>query len=71
MVKNEEHFAPSQLHYEADGSITATLTFPEDHWILSFLLSFGSDVEVLSPPHWREAIIKKVTEIQKLYSNLT
>ena len=70
-VKVEEHFDPSQLHYDADGSITATLTFPEDDWILSFLLSFGSDAEVLSPPRWREALSKKVTEMQKLYGNLT
>ncbi len=70
-VKVEEHFASSQLHYAEDGYITATLTFPEDDWILSFLLSFGSDAEVLSPPRWREAIRKKLTKTQKLYSNLT
>ena len=70
-VKVEEHFAQLQLHYEVDGSITTTLTFPEDNWIMSFLLSFGSDVEVLSPLRWREAIAKKSLEMQKLYSNLT
>ncbi|MBU1566048.1 MAG: YafY family transcriptional regulator [Proteobacteria bacterium] len=70
-VKVEEHFGPSHLHYEEDGSIIATLTFPEDDWILSFLLSFGSDAQVLSPLRWREAVAKKVTEMQKLYSSLT
>jgi predicted DNA-binding transcriptional regulator YafY len=70
-VKVEEHFAPSQLQYDSDGYITATPTFPEDDWLVSFLLSFGSDAEVLSPPHWRETIGKKIMEMQKLYGNLT
>jgi len=70
-VKVEEHFSPAQLQYSADGAIIATMTFPENPWILSFLLSFGSDAEILSPPRWREAIEKKITEMQKLYSNLT
>jgi predicted DNA-binding transcriptional regulator YafY len=70
-VKVEEHFSPSQLQYHADGYITATLTFPEDEWIVSFFLSFGSEAEVLSPPHWRKAIGKKIMEMQKIYSNLT
>lgn len=70
-IKVEEHFAPPQLHYEADGSIIATLTMPEDDWIMSFLLSFGSDVEVLAPPRWREAISKKCIAMRNLYTNLT
>ena len=70
-AKIEEHFSPEHLHYQPDGFIIAKLTFPEDEWILSFLLSFGGNAEVLSPVRWREAIIKKSMEIQKLYSNLT
>ncbi|MFH0784817.1 MAG: YafY family protein [Pseudomonadota bacterium] len=70
-IKVEEHFDPSQLHHAEDGTIIATLTFPEDEWILSFLLSFGSDAEILSPPRWREAMRKKMVEMQRLYSNVT
>ena len=70
-IKVEEHIAPPQLRYEADGSLIATLTMPEDDWIMSFLLSFGSDVEVLAPPRWREAISKKCMAMQNLYTNLT
>lgn len=68
-VKVEEHFEPSQLQHAEDGTITATLTFPEDQWILSFLLSFGSDAEVLSPPQWRETMKRKMAEMQNLYND--
>lgn len=63
-VKVEEHFEPAQLQHAADGTIIADLTFPEDDWIMSFLLSFGSDAEILSPPRWREAMKEKVVQIQ-------
>jgi predicted DNA-binding transcriptional regulator YafY len=70
-IKVEEHFAPPRLRYEADGSLIANLTMPEDDWIMSFLLGFGSDVEVLAPPRWREAIEKKCTAMRNIYTNLT
>lgn len=70
-IKVEDHFDEHQLSYEKDGSVLATFELPEDDWILSFLLSFGSDVEVLSPLCWRERIQKKCMEIEKLYSNMT
>lgn len=70
-IKVEDYFAEEQLTIQSDGSILATFEMPEDDWILSFLLSFGSDVEVLSPQHWRELVQKKCTEIQNLYCNMT
>ena len=70
-IKTEDHFAPAQLRYEPDGSIIATFTLPEDDWLMSFILSFGSDVEVLSPPRWREAIRDKCLVMHNLYLNLT
>ena len=67
-IKVEEHFTPSQLRHEPDGSLVATLTMPEDDWILSFLLSFGSELEVLSPLRWREAVKKTCGAIEKIYA---
>lgn len=67
-IKVEEHFAPSQLGQEPDGSLVATLTMPEDDWITSFLLSFGSDLEVLSPLRFREAVKKTCRAIEKIYA---
>ena len=67
-IKVEEHFASSQLRHATDGSLVATLTMPEDDWILSFLLSFGSDLEVLSPPRWREEIKKTCRAVKKIYA---
>jgi predicted DNA-binding transcriptional regulator YafY len=43
-----------------DGSCTVEIAWPEDEWVYSFILSFGSFVEVLSPAHVREIIIERL-----------
>jgi predicted DNA-binding transcriptional regulator YafY len=70
-VQVEEYFEASQIRYDPDGSLLVTVTFPEDDWILSFLLSFDHKVEVLSPTIWRKKHQEKIAEMQKIYSNLT
>lgn len=67
-VKLEEHIAPSQLREDGEGRLIATLTMPEDDWVLSFLLSFGDKLEVVSPPRWREAVTKTCRAIEKIYA---
>lgn len=49
-------FHPRQILREADGRLLVACTFPEDQWLRSFLLSFGGQVEVLSPGYWREIL---------------
>jgi predicted DNA-binding transcriptional regulator YafY len=70
-IKVEEHFPPNSLTTLADGSLVVKTSFPEDQWILAYLLSFGSEVEVLSPPTWRRMVYEKSREIENIYSNMT
>lgn len=68
-VRVEEIFTEDQLYYNEDGSITATFLLPEDEWLNSFILSFGEEVELLSPASLRNSIQKKIAKIQKVYRN--
>lgn len=54
-----DYFHPRQIRREPDGRLVVECTFPEDQWLLSFLLSFGSQLEVLSPDHWRELVAEE------------
>lgn len=51
-----DYFHPRQILREPDGHLIVSCTFPEDQWLRSFLLSFGSQVEVLSPGYWRDIL---------------
>ncbi|HCY85501.1 MAG TPA: hypothetical protein DHV36_10240 [Desulfobacteraceae bacterium] len=48
-----------------------TMALPENEWLYGFLLSLGPDAQVISPPHLRETLAKKIDRMKKNYSNLT
>jgi predicted DNA-binding transcriptional regulator YafY len=52
-----------------DGTCDVSITFPEDEWVYSYLLSFGSFVEVLEPPHIREIIRDRLQNAINYYQD--
>ena len=62
-----DYFHPKQVTPEEDGCLLVHCAFPEDQWLLSFLLSFGSQLEVLSPVYWREILARESQKIWILY----
>ena len=63
----EEYFPENISEYLPDGSPIVKLNWKEDEWIYSFILSYGDDAEIISPPHIRENYIKKIKNISALY----
>ncbi len=62
-----DEFDQEYIIKNADGSFTATATFPEDEWIYGYILSYGNYAEVLEPKHIREIVKKKLEEGLKKY----
>jgi predicted DNA-binding transcriptional regulator YafY len=62
-----DDFDDSFITKNDDGSFTVEVAFPEDEWIYSYLLSFGSFVEVLEPMHIRRMIADKMKQALLLY----
>jgi predicted DNA-binding transcriptional regulator YafY len=65
--KVEEFFSDSPKTVSDDGFITVTVEFPEDEWVYSTILSYGSDVEVIAPPHLRSIIKERLKNALALY----
>jgi len=63
-----EFFGVDHLQLQADGSSIVTARFPEDGWVYRFILGFGEEVEVLSPPHLRQLIRDKALAIASRYN---
>ena len=59
----QDYFHPKQITREPDGCLLVECTFPGDQWLLSFLLSFGSQLEVLSPGYWRDILIREAKKL--------
>lgn len=62
-----DFFHPRQVKTEASGCLLVEDTLPGDNWLLSFLLSFGAQVEVLAPASWRELVQREAKKAAAQY----
>lgn len=66
-----DEFDESCIAPREDGSVDIRATLPEDNWLYGYLLSFGTGIEVLSPPHVRRRLAEMAKEILEKYENLS
>ncbi len=66
-MRVREFFYLEDITEHEDGSLLVKVSFPEDNWVYSLIMSFGSDVEVLSPKHIRKLILESAKKIQSIY----
>ena len=60
-------FICSEVSTHKDGSISAVFTVPLADWIYNLLLSFGSDMKIISPKDVREKVISMAEDVVKNY----
>lgn len=62
-----DYFHPDEVREDGRGHLLVECAFPQDGWLMGFLLSFGDQVEVLSPAHWRERLRQEGEKIAARY----
>lgn len=63
-----DEFDRGSIEKQPDGSMLVTVNFPLDGWVMSYLLSFGTEMEILEPKELRvqaAAYAKKIYEHHK------
>jgi predicted DNA-binding transcriptional regulator YafY len=69
-VKVEDYFEEEQMEIQANGDIIVRVSYPEDEWVYSFILSYGEHVEVLEPPRMKKIIHGKAKKILEKYTSI-
>ena len=64
----EECFG-EKIMRQNDGKIIVKACLPENNWLYGYLLSFGSGMEVVNPPHIRSTLAAIAEKIYKTYSS--
>lgn len=64
----EEHF-DAPMYKQEDGRILVKISLPENNWMYGWLLSFGSMMEVLHPPHVRRILADMAGKILARYAD--
>ncbi len=62
-----DYFDDSVINQNADGSFTLAVALPDGEWVYSYILSFGSFVEVLEPEYVRQSIANRIRQALKFY----
>lgn len=62
-----DEFDKTQIQKQQDGSLTVSAKMPEDAWLIGFLLSFGTQVDILSPAYLKDVIAEQAKLIYQKY----
>lgn len=54
-----DEFDASQIERQEDGDLIARAKMPEDAWLTGYLLSFGTQVEVIEPAYLRRVLAEQ------------
>lgn len=60
-----DEFPKDKIKKQKNGSFLVEISYPDNNWVISYLLSFGSEVEVIEPLTLREQMkinLKKMLE---------
>ncbi len=58
-----DEFDETQIEYQENGGLIACAEMPVDAWLVGYLLSFGTQVEVLEPTYLREVLAAQAQAI--------
>lgn len=54
-----DEFDKTQVQQQGDGSLVVSVSLPKDAWLTGFLLSFGTQVDIISPAYLKEVIAEQ------------
>ena len=52
-----DEFDRASITKESDGSLVVSIRFPQDGWVVGYLHSFGTEVEILEPAEMRDCVV--------------
>lgn len=61
-----DEFDAAQIKRQENGDLIVSERMPDDAWLIGFLLSLGTQVEVLSPGYLREILARRAKEIYEM-----
>lgn len=54
-----DEFDNTQISTEENGDLIVSVEMPEDEWLIGYLLSFGTQVDIVEPAHLKDIVAKQ------------
>ena len=64
-----DEFDNTQISTEVNGDLIVSVEMPEDEWLIGYLLSFGTQVDIVEPAHLKDIVAKQAKSIYEKYKS--
>lgn len=64
-----DEFDNTQISTEENGDLIVSVEMPEDEWLIGYLLSFGTQVDIVEPVHLKNIVAKQAKRIYEKYKS--
>ena len=64
-----DEFDNTQISTEENGDLIVSVEMPEDEWLIGYLLSFGTHVDIVKPAHLKDIVAKQAKSIYEKYKS--
>ena len=65
----DDEFDNTQISTEENGDLIVSVEMPEDEWLIGYLLSFGTQVDIVEPAHLKDIVAKQAKSIYEKYKS--
>lgn len=63
-----DEFDKSQVRKRENGDLIVSVEMPEDEWLIGYLLSFGTQVDIIEPAYLKEIVAEQAKKIYEKYT---
>lgn len=64
-----DEFANTQISTDKNGDLIVSVEMPEDEWLIGYLLSFGTQVDIVEPLYLKAIVAKQAKGIYEKYKS--
>ena len=64
-----DEFDNTQISTGENGDLIVSVEMPEDEWLIGYLLSFGTQVDIVEPAHLKDIVAKQAKSIYEKYKS--
>ena len=63
-----DEFDKGMVSKKENGDLIVSAEMPEDEWLIGYLLSFGTNVDIIEPVYLRDIVAEQAKKIHEKYT---
>ena len=63
-----DEFDKTMVSQKENGDLIVSAQMPEDEWLIGYLLSFGTQVDIIEPAYLRDIVAEQAQKIYEKYT---